>query len=185
MERFSFLIILRAFLYFGCWNFDGRPCRFCVRGQAGSWLSFMGVVRQEKVTGEIAVIGTRCSGLTVEPPEHFLGGFDAVELGFLKDGDPAQVGIGKEDAVIQTHQAAALFGKDGANGGADHGVAHAHDVDAGDALADIGMNALEVLENSFFPVGPIFLEEELAVLSRGAFGEGPIKCPDRAVYVRA
>jgi len=60
MERFSFLIILRAFLYFGCWNFDGRPCRFCVRGQASSWLSFMGVVRQEKVTGEIVVIGTRC-----------------------------------------------------------------------------------------------------------------------------
>jgi len=29
---------------------------FCVAGQAGSWLSFMGVVHQEKVTGEIAIL---------------------------------------------------------------------------------------------------------------------------------
>src|SRR5258708_25272711 len=56
LERFNFLTILRAFVYFGCWNFDGCPGRFCVAGQAGSWLSFMGVVHQQKVTGEIAIL---------------------------------------------------------------------------------------------------------------------------------
>jgi len=28
--------------------------------------------------------------------------------------------------------------------------AHAHDVEAGDALADVGVHALEVAENAFF-----------------------------------
>jgi len=80
-------------------------------GQAGSWLSFMGVVRPKKVTSELAVIGTRCSGLAVESFENFLGGFDAVVLGFLEDGDAAEVGVGEKDSIVQTLQATPLFGE--------------------------------------------------------------------------
>ncbi len=64
-------------------------------------------------------------------------------------------------------------------------MAHAHDVDARDAPADVGVDALEVVEDGFFPVGPVFLEEKLAVLRRRAFGESPVKRPDGAVHVRA
>ena len=64
-------------------------------------------------------------------------------------------------------------------------MAHAHDVDAGDALADVGVDAFEVMENGFFPVGPIFFEEKLAVLRGCAFGESPVKSPDGAVHVGA
>ncbi len=49
--------------------------------------------------------------LTVEFPQHFLGGFDAVELGFLENGYAAEVGVGEEDAAIKTRQAVAFFGK--------------------------------------------------------------------------
>ncbi len=124
-------------------------------------------------------------GLAVEFLEHLLDGFDAVELCFLENGDAAEVGVGKEDAVIQTRQTAAFFGENRGDGGADHGVAHAHDVNAGDVLANVGVDALEVVENGFFPVSPIFIEEKLAVLRGRAFGEGPVKGPDGVVDVSA
>ena len=114
-----------------------------------------------------------------------MGGFDAVVLGFLENGDAAEVRVGEEDSAVQTSEAAMLFGENRADSGADHGVAHAHDVDAGDALADVGVDAFEVVENGFFPVGPIFFEEKLAVLRGCTFGEGPIKGPDSAVDVGA
>src|SRR5258708_15357741 len=143
----------------------------------------MGVVCSEKVTGEIAVTATRCNGLAVKPLEHFLGGFDAMVLRFLENGNAAEVGVGEEDSVIEALQSAALFGKDGADGGTNHGVAHAHDVNTGNTLADIGVDALEVVQDGFFPVGPIFFEEELAVLRRGTFSERPVKRPNRAINV--
>src|ERR1700752_2212989 len=64
-------------------------------------------------------------------------------------------------------------------------MAHAHDVKARDALADIGMDALEVVENGFLPIGPVLIEKELAVLRGGAFGKSPVKSPDGAVHVGA
>ncbi len=154
-------------------------------GHAGSWLSFIGVIGREKVTGEIAIIETRSGGLAVESPEHFLGRFDTVVLGFFEYGNAAEVGIGKEDATIEAGESAAFFGKDGANGGANHGVAHTHYINAGNALADVGVNALEVVQDGFFPVGPISFKEELAVLRRGTFSERPIEGPNRAVNVSA
>ncbi len=119
----------------------------------------------------------------MEPLQHLLGGFDAVVLGFLENGNTAEVGVGEEDAVVASRQVTALFGVNRADSGADHSVAHAHDVDARDALADVGVHALEVVENGFLPISPILFEEELAVLRRRSFGESPVKCPHGAVHI--
>ena len=112
--------------------------------------------------------------LAAEAFEYILGGEDTVVLGFFEDGNAAQIGIGEEDASggawVSVRKVAALLGEDGADGGADHRVAHAHDVDARDALANVGVDAFEVVQDGFFPVGPIFFEEELAVLRGSAFG---------------
>ena len=86
---------------------------------------------------------------------------------------------------MRLREAKAFLGENRADGGADHGVAHAHDVDAGDALADVEVDALEVMENRFLPIAPILIEKELAVLSGSAIGKGPIKSPDGAVDVGA
>src|SRR4029077_10786806 len=99
----------------------------------------MGVLCQEKVTDEKALFGP-CSRLPVEFLEHFLCGLDAVVLGLLKDGNAAEVGVGEEDAVIQTPQAKALFGENRTDGRTNHGVAHAHDVDAGDTTTNVRVN---------------------------------------------
>ena len=121
----------------------------------------------------------------MESPQYFLSGFDTMVLGFLENGNAAKVGVGEEDSAIEAGQAAPFFGEDRTDGGADHGVAHAHDVDPGNALADVGVDTLEVVENGLFPVSPIFLDEKPAVFCRRAFGEGPVKRPDGAFHVRA
>ena len=118
-----------------------------------------------------------------------LRGKNAMILRFFENGDAAEVGIREEEAGIRAwfaaSEAAALFGENGANSWADHGVAHAHDVDARNALANVGMDALEVAENGFLPIVPIFIEQELTILRGSAFGESPIKRPDGAVDMRA
>jgi len=91
---------------------------------------------------------------------HFLGGFDTVELGFLEDRNATQVGVGEEDAAVEAGQAAAFFRKNRTDRGANHSVAHAHDVDSGYALANVGVHAFEVMENGLLPVGPIFFKEK-------------------------
>src|SRR5580692_3881808 len=113
---------------------------------------------------------------------------NAVVLRLFEDGDAAKVGIREEDAAVawvSAREAAALFGKNRTDNGAGHGVAHAHNVDAGDALADVGVDALEVVEDGFLPIVPILIEKELAVLLGGAIGESPIKSPDGAIDVCA
>ena len=109
--------------------------------------------------------------LTVELPENLLGGFYPVVLGFFEDGDAAEIRIGEEDPAVEAREAAAFLGEDRADGGADHGVAHAHYLDARDTLADVRMDALEVVKDGFLPERPIFFEEELAALRRSASGE--------------
>ena len=47
----------------------------------------------------------------VESLKNFFGGFDAVILGFLENGDTAEVGVGEEDAFIPAREAAAFFGE--------------------------------------------------------------------------
>ena len=64
-------------------------------------------------------------------------------------------------------------------------MAHTHDVNARDAVANVGVDALEIVENGFPPVVPILFEEKLAILRGSAVDEGPIECPDGAVNVRA
>jgi hypothetical protein len=56
----------------------------------------------KKVTGgsASAVWKNPTDGLTVEFLKHLLGGFDAMVLRFLKDGDAAEVGIGEQDPVL-------------------------------------------------------------------------------------
>src|SRR6266571_389867 len=104
------------------------------------------------------------SAMSVELGQHLLSGFNPAILSFLENGDAAEVGVGEKYAVIEAPKAAALFGENGADGGADHGVTHAHNVNAGDALTDVGVNALEIAEDGLFPIGPFLFEEKLAVL---------------------
>ena len=52
-------------------------------------------------------------------------------------------------------------------------------------MANVRVNAFEVVENGFLPIVPIFVEEELAVLRGSAVSESPIKSPNGAVDVRA
>ena len=96
--------------------------------------------------------------MAAEAFQSGLSGEDAVVLGFFEDGDAAEVGIGEEETTIEAGQAAAFLGKDGTDGWANHGVAHAHNVDARDALADVEVHAFEVVENGFFPIIPILVE---------------------------
>src|SRR5438552_18918015 len=116
----------------------------------------------------------------MESLQHLLDGFDTMVLGFLKNGNAAEVGVGKENAAVTARQVSAFVGEKRADRGTDHGVAHTHDVNAGDALAAVGVDALEVMENGFLPIGPIFFEEKLAVLGGRTFGESPVKRPDGA-----
>ena len=123
--------------------------------------------------------------VATEAFQRGLSGENTVVLSLFEDGDAAEVGIGEEEATIEAREAAAFLGKDGADGWANHGVAHAHNVDARDALANVRVNAFEVVENGFLPIVPIFVEEELAVLRGSAVSESPIKSPNGAVDVRA
>ena len=93
--------------------------------------------------------------------EDGFGGGDAVVLGFFEDGDAAEVGVGEEEprvgGFLLRGDVGALGGEDCARGRADHGVAHAHDVDARNALTDVGMDAFEIVEDGFLPVVPTFI----------------------------
>src|SRR5258708_34265833 len=89
--------------------------------------------------------------LTVESPQHLLGGFDAVVLGFLEDGNAAQVGVGEEDSVIQALQSAAFFGKDGANGGTNQGGGQARYIKAGKKPGELAGNSRWGVRGSVFP----------------------------------
>ena len=129
-------------------------------------------------------------GLTLSAAYFFedgLGGGDAVVLGFFEDGDAAEVGVGEEEAgvggCLLCGDVGAFGGEDCAGSGADHGVAHAHDVDARNALANVGVDAFEIVEDGFFPVGPIFFKEQATILRGVAVGKLPIKGPDRFVDV--
>lgn len=106
--------------------------------------------------------------------EDGFSGDDAVILGFFKDGDAAEVGVGEVEAGVGGFllggDVGALGGEDCAGSGADHGVAHAHDVDARDALANVGVDAFEIVEDGFAPVAPVFFEEHEAILRGVAVG---------------
>src|SRR5260370_40845006 len=114
-----------------------------------------------KVTGENAANWGCVRRLTVEFFENFLGGFDAAVLRFFEDGNAAEVGVGEEDSAIEAGQMAPFFGENRTDSWANHGMAHAHDVDAGDALADVGVDGREIVENGRLPGGPSFFEEKL------------------------
>ena len=106
--------------------------------------------------------------------EDGFGGGDAVILGFFEDGDAAEVGVGEVEAGVGGFllggDVGAFGGEDRAGSGANHGVAHAHDVDARDALANVGVDAFEIVEDGFAPVAPVFFEEHEAILRGVAVG---------------
>jgi len=97
-----------------------------------------------------------------------------VILGFFEDGDAAEVGIGEVKARVGGFllggDVNAFGGENGAGSGGHHGVAHAHDVDARDALANVGVDTFEIVEDGFAPVAPIFFEQRAAILRGIAFG---------------
>jgi len=106
--------------------------------------------------------------------EDGFGGGDAMILGLLEDGYTAEIGVGEREARVGRFllggDVGAFGREDCAGSGAHHGVAHAHDVDARDALANVGVDALEIVEDGFTPVAPIFFEEQAAILRGVAFG---------------
>ena len=95
-------------------------------------------------------------------------------LGFFEDGDAAEVGVREVESVVGqfllSGDVGAFGGEDRAGSGTNHGVAHAHDVDARDALTNVGVDAFEIVEDGFFPVSPIFFEEQAAILRGIAVG---------------
>src|SRR5579863_4337983 len=106
--------------------------------------------------------------------EDGFGGGDAVVLGLLEDGYTTEIGVGEREAGVGRFllggDVCAFGGEDGAGSGADHGVAHAHDVDARDTFANVGVDALEIVEDGFLPVAPIFFEKQAAILRGVAVG---------------
>src|SRR5215470_4009030 len=80
---------------------------------------------------------------------------------------------------------ATLFREDGPDRGASHGVPHAHDVDAGNTLADVAVDPFKIVQNGLLPICPISFHEKLAILYRRTFRKRPIKGPNRAVHVSA
>ncbi len=106
--------------------------------------------------------------------EDGFGGGDAVVLGLLKDGYAAEIGVGEREAgggrFLLGDDVRALGGEDGAGSRAHHGVAHTHDVDARNALANVGVDALEIVEDGLLPVAQIFFEQEAATLRGVAVG---------------
>src|ERR1051326_4572250 len=64
-------------------------------------------------------------------------------------------------------------------------MAHAHDVDSGNTLSNVGVYAFEIPQNSFFPIVPIALQQHLSVLRWRSVSQGPIKRPYSAVNMGA
>jgi len=95
-------------------------------------------------------------------------------LRFLKDRNSAEIGISEVQSVYRSLQPAALRRKNASHRRTHHRMSHAHDIDPGNALADIFVYALQIGEDSFFPVRPILLQQNLPVRARRAFGQGPV-----------
>lgn len=87
--------------------------------------------------------------------QDFLGGADATILGFLKDRDGAQVGVREIDAAEWTSEALAICGENRSDSWPHHGVAYAHDIDSRDALTNVTVHSLEVVQDRILPVIPI------------------------------
>ena len=82
----------------------------------------------------------------------------------LKYREPAQIRMGEQQRTTACGgiQASRIGQK--ARRGPDHGVSDAEDVNAGNALADIGMGPLEIRENRLPPMSPIGREQPLTLL---------------------
>ena len=64
-------------------------------------------------------------------------------------------------------------------------MSHSHYVDSGHASADIVVHALQIVQNGFFPVAPVALQQQLPISRRFPIGKRPVKCPDCPVHVSA
>jgi hypothetical protein len=81
----------------------------------------------------------------------------AAVLSFFKDRETAKVGICEEDAAMRLGKCAAFGGEDCSDLGAGHCMSDSHDVNAGNALPDVGMHPLQIVQDRFFPVVPILI----------------------------
>ena len=97
--------------------------------------------------------------------ERGVRGLNAAVLGLFEDRVTAQIGVGKEE---RPEIRLALIEEAGRWAG--HGVAEAHDVDAGDAIANVGVGLREVVENRFFPEVPVLFEEHFSAVFRRHLG---------------
>ena len=121
--------------------------------------------------------------LPVEALQRAIGRVDAAILGFFEDREAAQVGVGKEEIAGRFREPPALVRREEAGDRARHGVPQAQDIDAGNALANVGMGALQIVEDGFFPEIPVFIEQQLAVGGGRTFGQRPVERPDGAIDV--
>src|SRR5450759_885960 len=100
----------------------------------------------------ISYLQDSLSGRSTEKALRSNGGPHTPVLGFLENGDTAQIGGGEPDiagAVIR--QRLAFFRSQKSYCGPHHGVAHPHDVDARHAGADVRVRAGEIVQDRFLP----------------------------------
>src|SRR5437588_11229055 len=98
--------------------------------------------------------------------EDFLRRSYAAILRFFKDRKPTEIRVRKQQLPIKSGQPSTLFVKDRARLWPRHGMPKSHNVDARHALPYVGMHALKITQNRFFPVIPVFVDQQLAIGSR-------------------
>ena len=92
--------------------------------------------------------------------KRHLGRAHAAILGLFENRNAAQIGIGEPDVPgAAVRQALALLGKQEAWRGPHHGVSQAHDVNMRDAGPDVGMRALQIVQDGLLPVAPILVQQ--------------------------
>src|SRR5215467_3774389 len=107
-----------------------------------------------------------------------VGRQDTPILCFLEDRKAAEIGIRKQNTIVTFGQVAPLGRKDCSHPGAGHGMPESHDVDMRNTRTDVGMHALQIVEDCLFPVIPIFVQQELAIYFWRSICQGPIEGPD-------
>src|SRR5579864_5785845 len=76
-----------------------------------------------------------------------IGGGHTPVLRFFEDRETAQVGVCEEDAAMRLGKGAAFGGEDCSHLGTSHGMSDSHDVDAGNALPDVSVHSLQIVQD--------------------------------------
>jgi hypothetical protein len=86
-----------------------------------------------------------------------VGSGQAAVLSLFEDREPAKVGVREENAAMRLGKVAPLGGEDCPDHRAGHGMPDSHNVDARNALPDVSVHSLQVVQDRFFPVIPILI----------------------------